>query len=298
MNKNNQLTSVAKITIKMALVMGCSIFMNEANAVTWENQAERLQLVSASFLDAQPLLSPSLESNTDGEFRIEAKAIASVLPKLNATVGAKTEQPPQPPAHAVPTLEVWYLSPTTRAGHALLRAWAGALPEQAAKATGMTASCGQNIKGLSLGLRVDALGHLDGIFEAGQQWSAAKVKGGITELTSNDEFSVASKLRFYSVTLVPHAFYSLWFQAQVVERDVSVHFEIPADGTTFNLNDHSTLGDGTASSQFAIGYIFGNGIQVALAALNVPHRVTMPRILLSYSMVIGGVSHQLASKNY
>jgi hypothetical protein len=82
-------------------------------AVTWDIQAQRLQLVSASFLDAQPLLSQTPSSEEKSQFRIEGKSIVTFLPKLNGTVGGKTEQPPQPPAHSIPTVEVDYQSKTT-----------------------------------------------------------------------------------------------------------------------------------------------------------------------------------------
>jgi hypothetical protein len=285
---------IAKAALWLATGSGVSV---AAFGATWENQAERLQLVSASFLDAQPLLSPATRNNVNGQFRIEAKAVVSVLPKLNATVGAKTEQPPQPPAHAVPTLEGSYISPKTVAGYAVLRAWAGLLPESAAKSTGMKASCGQKINGFSLGLKSENLGFVDAVFEAGQQWSLTKIKGGITEADSNDMFNVSSRLRFLTMTFLPHSFSSLWFQAQVTERDVSMHFEIPKDGTSFDLKDQSSIAGGTAASQFTLGYDVGRGLQVAAGLLNVPHRVTMPRFLMSYSVAIGDQGHRLASVN-
>ncbi len=81
---------------------------SQLSAASWEEQAERLQMVSASLLDAQPLLSPTIDGQTKGSFRLEGKAIISVLPKMNATVGGKSEQPPQPPAHSIPTIEGSY----------------------------------------------------------------------------------------------------------------------------------------------------------------------------------------------
>ncbi len=267
---------------------------DEARAVTWERQAERLQLVSASLLDAQPLLSPAGDSTRNPRFRVEGKAIASVLPKINATVGGKTEQPPQPPAHTVPTIEAGLLMPRSSWGGGVARAWAGMLPASAAKGTGMTALCAQNIQGLSLGVKNDVLPLAKFAAEVGQQWSSTKVEGGITEPEAKDLFEVKARLRFATLTVHPRMAQSAWVQVQVSERNVTTHFEIPADGTSFDLTDHSTLAGGTAATQVSLGYEFTPGFNAAVAYLNVPERVSMPRFLISYSTVSGRSDRELA----
>lgn len=264
-------------------------------AASWEQQAERLQMVSASLLDAQPLLSVTGSQNDRGAFRVEGKAIVTVLPRMNATVGSKTEQPPQPPAHSIPMLEVAYQSPSMWMGAGVMRLWQGYLPADAGKQLGMNATCGQTVSGVSLGLKNDRIGLVTTAIEVGQQWGSSLVEGGITEIGAKDRFQVKSRLRFGAVTVTPQRLPSLWIQAQVTERLVAMHFEIPSDGTTFNLTDRSTIRGANAASQWSLGYTFGYGVQGALAYLNVPSRVSMPRVLLSYSAILGGRDQQMAS---
>ncbi len=264
-----------------------------SKAVTWDAQAERLQKVSASFLDAQPLLSTT--NGAEGSIRIEGKAVVSALPKMNATVGAKTEQPPQPPAHSIPTVEIGYASKTSSIGQGLLRVWGGFLPENAGKSIGMSASVGQRIIGFSLGIKNEDVGPVSTRLELGQQYNSTEVKGGITEPKAKDVFRVKTKLQFAALTVTPEALPKGWVQAQISERKVSTYFEIPSDGTVFNLTDSSLVKAGSASTQFSIGYDIAYGLQAAVAYLNTPQRSTMPRVLLSYSRSFGGDSKIVAA---
>lgn len=254
-------------------------------AVTWEEQAKRLQLVSASFLDTQPIL-----SNVPGEggrFHLEAKSVISALPKLNTTVGAKSEEAPQPPAHGVPTVEVNFVTKRSAYGNALMRIWGGFLPASSSRFVGMDAACEQSLRGISLGFRDEDMGLLSSTVEVGAQWGAALVKGGITEKAANDLFRVSSRLQFLSMTFSFDQLPSLWFQGQVAERRVYTYFNIPSDGTTFNFKDSSTLKSGSATSQFSVGYDFGGGFQVAAGYTNIPQRSTLPRLLVSYGRHLG-----------
>ena len=61
-----------------------------------------------------------------------------MLPKTNATVGGKSEQSPQSPAHVVPTLEVSYRSGAlSQIVHPGRRLWARKLTGSSGKAVGM-----------------------------------------------------------------------------------------------------------------------------------------------------------------
>jgi hypothetical protein len=282
-----------RILLRIALVVSSSA--SSAMAVTWDIQAQRLQLVSASFLDAQPLLSQTPSSEEKSQFRIEGKSIVTFLPKLNGTVGGKTEQPPQPPAHSIPTVEVDYQSKTTFMGSGIVRLWSGYLPGDAAKPMGMNASCEQSLTGISLGLKNQEMNFVTAVIEVGQQWNQTKVQGGITEPDAKDLFRVQTGLRFGTLTVTPKKFPKIWTQAQVGERDVMTYFEIPSDGTTFKLRDRGTMRRGNAAAQFSVGYNMGNGFQWAVAYLNVPQRSTVPRFLLSYSAATSGRTELLAS---
>lgn len=87
MLSQNQTSSILKISVIASLISNSA----QLFAASWEQQAERLQMVSVSLLDAQPFLSPTADGQTKGSFRLEGKAFISVLPKMNATVGGKSE---------------------------------------------------------------------------------------------------------------------------------------------------------------------------------------------------------------
>lgn len=281
MNRRQRVFSrLLQLTISLVSTSATTLYAD----VTWDQQAERLQLVSASMLDAQPLMSPAGDGGERGQFRIAGKTIVSVLPKMNATVGGKSEQPPQPPAHAVPTLEGSYTTARSGVGQGLIRIWSGYLPKAAAKQTGMKASAEQSIFGLSLGVQLPESAILNSDVEVGQQWNNTTVEGGITEIDAQDRFLVKTKLRFVALTVKPKYFDRIWIQGQVSERQVSTHFEIPSDGTAFDLTDMSSVASGNAATQLTVGYEIAKGLQGAVGYLNVPQRVSMPRFLMSYSV--------------
>jgi hypothetical protein len=291
---NTQLAKF-RITKSVVAIFLTSFSASQALSVTWEAQAERLQMVSASFLDAQPLL-----SSADGEgrqFRFEAKGVVSVLPKMNATVGGKTEQPPQPPAHSIPTLEVGYIMPRSVLGTGVIRLWQGFLPADAGKTIGMNASCGQTLTGFSLGLKNDSMNFFSVSVDLGQQWNDTKVEGGITEPQAKDLFQVKAKLQFAALTVAPKILPKVWIQAQVTERKITTHFEIPSDGTVFDLSDSGSVRGGDAATQISLGYDIGLGMQAAVAYLNTPQRSTIPRVLLSYSRTFGGTDSLFAANS-
>ena len=276
-------TRVFYISILSQLLMASG-----ALGVTWNQQAERLQLVSASLLDATPVLSPGSEG-----YVMTAKSVVSTLPKMNATVGGKTEQPPQPPVHAVPTAELMARRHVANVMSLSGRAWGGYLPGAAAAATGMTASCAQSIYGGAVGAWSDLNGIGSFGIELGQQRNQAQIKGGITEVQAKDKFDVRTTLNFFAVTLTPVVEPSLWVQGQRIARQVATTFEIPNDGTKFELTDRSSLGSAAAATQVALGYDFKNHISAAVAYIHVPERVSMPRFLVGYNMPIGRIGGTL-----
>jgi hypothetical protein len=162
----------------------------------------------------------------------------------------------------------------------------------------MKAKAKQTIFGYSLGIKLEGSPLVISNVEFGEQTNSTFVSGGITEPEAADEFDVKTKLRFASLTIAPKIFDKLWIQAQIAERTVALRFDIPADGTTFNLNDRSTAAGGNAATQFSVGYRVKGGLQAAIGVLNVPQRVTMPRLLVSYGLATGGAESatSLASK--
>lgn len=270
-------------------VLAFLCFGSTSYAIGWEDQAERLQLVSAAMLDAQPLLTP-----IESKWHLGLRSVVSALPKTNATVGGKTEQPPQPPVHSVPTLELGTKYELGAAGAVHGRAWFGYLPQSAAKTTGMDAACRQQIWGLALGYKMDRLSEVIVRTDFGSQSATTHVEGAMTEANSSDKFDVNSRIDFASLTLAPQRLKSLWIQVQAAQRRVQSRFEIPKDDTALEFLDESRFASGNASSQIATGYDFTNGISVAAGYLNVPGRLSMPRFLVGYNVPTGMIASSIA----
>jgi hypothetical protein len=123
--------------------------------------------------------------------------------------------------------------------------------------------------------------------DVGQQRSYAQVKGGITEAHAQDTFNVHTTLNVVGLTLAPSVIPGLWFQGQTVGRQVSTSFEIPSDGTKFELSDQSRVFSAKSGRQFALGFDFKNHVSAAVAYIHVPQRVSMPRFLVGYQMPVG-----------
>jgi hypothetical protein len=262
--------------------LGMGLVPRAAHAVTWDQQAERLQLVSASLLDTAPVLTP-----TQAPYVLSGKSTVSVLPKMNATVGGKSEQPPQPPAHAVPTAEVTLNQNVLSGVTASIRGWGGYLPGAAAGATGMSAACEESLLGASVGTWFDLRGAGKAGVEVARQSSHTEVTGGITETTAKDRFDVKTNLTSVAVTYAPDLLSGSWVQVQRIARDVRTVFEIPGDGTVFRLHDQSSLTSSKAATQIAGGYEFKNHISIAAAYIHVPERVSMPRMTVGYNLPLG-----------
>lgn len=285
-------TTSKRISLTIALsTISVLFYAQNAWAIEWETQAERLQLVSAAMLDAEPLLTP-----IESKWYVGLRSVVSALPKTNATVGGKTEQPPQPPVHAVPTLELGSKYDFASRGDIHARAWAGYLPGSASKATGMNAAARQTLGGIALGAGFDLLyaGSLE--TDIGTQVSKTEVEGAITEADAHDRFDVNSRIDFASLTFSPKRLRHLWMQAQVAQRTVQSRFEIPKDATLFEYSDESRIAKGSGSTQVAVGYSFQNGVSLAAGFLNVPDRVSMPRVLLGYNIPVGKLSFAPAAK--
>ena len=152
----------------------------------------------------------------------------------------------------------------------------------------MTASCEQSIYGGSLGAFTVWKDVGTAALELGQQRNHAQIKGGITEAKAQDSFDVQTSLNVLGLTLSPAAIPGLWVQGQRIARHVSTIFDIPSDGTKFELTDRSSLLSGNAGSQVAVGFDFKNHVTAAVAYIHVPERVSMPRFLVSYHVPVGG----------
>lgn len=245
-------------------------------SVTWEEQAERLQHVSATLLDGVPFGEPVQRS-----FSLELRASVSFLPRVNSRVGSKQEKVPASPIHSVPTLQAnaavkGGLLGATGTG---LQTWAGYLPAGAEKLLGVNAKLTQWCVGAAL-QQSWRLSSVSLFLSGGAQLSDAQLRGAITEESANDSFQARTELAFFAPGLV-HVSSGFWMNVLLGGKQTESVFEIPSDGTRFSLTD--TLSDASPPLfvQPGAGWLFKSGIQLGGAVIWVPERLIMPRMLLS-----------------
>jgi hypothetical protein len=267
---------LSKPILCVALTLA-TLHASTAYAVTWEEQAERLQNVSATLLDGVPFTNPVTHN-----FSLQIQIPLSLLPKVNPTVGAKTEKVPASPVHTIPTLKISSFvgrSPLFDLG---VQLWAGFLAPGAESLVGIKASLTQKAVGGAV-VPSKNLGGMNVYVSVGGQISMAELTGGITGADAHDKFTADTTLLFISP-----GFYSpsrlMWGSVTIGQKTTDSRFEIPSDKTTIELND--TLSDAKFAYfvQGNLGMSFQNGVQIAIAELWVPNRLLMPRMLLGYEI--------------
>jgi hypothetical protein len=255
----------------------CFLFSPAHASVTWEEQAERLQNVSATLLDGVPFGEPVQRSVS-----VEARAGVSFLPKVNARVGAKKEEVPASPVHAVPTLQgnIRLQGVLPGAASSGVQVWAGYLPAGAEKVLGLEASLTQWAAGAALqqGWQV---GSMQMYVVTGAQYSDARIQGAITEKNAKDSFRAQTTLASGGTGLV-HAASGFWSNVLVGGKKTTSVFEIPSDSTKFSLSDSLADSSLPLFAQAGTGWLHASGLQLGVAALWVPKRLVMPRLLASY----------------
>lgn len=248
-----------------------------AYAVTWEEQAERLQLVSATLLDAVPFTNPVTSS-----FSLQIQLPLSVLPKVDPTVGGKSEKVPASPVHTVPTLKISAFVGRSNLFDLGVQLWGGYLLPGAEKIVGIKAALLELAAGGAI-VPSKNIGNVSIYIAFGGQLSQSELKGGITASDAHDEFTAKTTLLFVSP-----GFYSpatrTWGGLTIGQKTTESRFEIPADDTVFELTD--TLSDSKFPYfiQANFGYNHPSGVQVAIGELWVPNRLLIPRLLVGYEV--------------
>lgn len=243
--------------------------------VTWEQQAERLQNVSATLLDNVPLGDP-----VTSHFSIEGRALVSFLPKVDPTVGGKKEKVPSSPVHAVPTLQ---LNSTLYSGKPLSLAgqvWGGYLMPGAESLFGIKAKLSQVAAG-GAGVIGYNLGAGEVFANIGVQYAKAELTGAITATNADDRFD-ATTLYYYVAPGYRITAVNIWFNFLIGAKRTQSEFNIKSDNTKVKLSDSLKDSSWPFASQVAVGWRHPSGFQVAASELVVPKRVTMPRVLVSY----------------
>ncbi len=255
-------------------------FSAHAQGVTWEQQAERLQLVSATLLDGLPIAEP-----VNSQFSVGFKAIVSFLPSVNPQVGAKKEKVPSSPVHSVPTLQGdwnFYSSAPMRAS---TRIWVGYLPAGTEKILGIKAALSESIVGFMAETQYDLNAMAALYSQMGYQYSNVTIKGAITAPDSNDSFLASNSFIYFAPGLKIPA-YSLWANVLLGKRSGNSTFSIPSDNTSLTLADTGADASFPFATQIAAGWVHPLGIQVGIGELWVPNRLAMPRMLFAYEYKI------------
>ena len=245
--------------------------------VTWDEQAERLQNISATLLDGIPFAEPIIKPRG-----VEGHAAISFLPKTNPTVGGKSEDVPSSPVHMVPTFQFGHRPAGILSGNLGYKLWAGYLPAGGEKLVNINAKLSQYLVGSSLSYTFPMGQSLSIHVPVGAQVSSATVRGAITAKDSNDSFDT-STMAFYLAPGLSLPLESLlgkggvaWSSLLLGSKTTSSEFQIPADDTDFNLKDNRMM------VQLASGVQLESGIQVGAGLLYVPERLMMPRLRLGY----------------
>ncbi|MEY2988007.1 MAG: hypothetical protein RJB13_1528 [Pseudomonadota bacterium] len=264
-----------------AVLIGLVTLRAEA-ASWWYEQAERLQLVSASLLDGAPIAEPVPTTTF-----IEARLLTSLLPKPDPTVGAKQEKVPAAPLHTIPTFVAGF--PFTSSGRFTLvgTGWGGylLLPKSIASTMGVKATLNQYIAGASLE-SFFRLNSINLITSVGGQFGSYDLEGAITADDGEDSFS-GSLTSFYLSQGVQARKIPLWANMMLLVRRGKSTFKVGKEKTVFIRSDTMADADLPLAAQITVGYTLFESLQLAASEYMVPNRSIMPRVSMAYQYVIG-----------
>lgn len=227
-------------------------------AVRWEQQAERLQLISSSFLDLMPVAKPA--RLTSG---LLVYSDVMFLPSFNPTVGSKAEKASAPPASA----------------------WISAEPYFSFRVSDyLAASLGVNLSALPpvpenlFGTEIEGLGY--GAF-LGLQWRSgdktmearaslhradSKASGAITADDAKDTFKSKNTAGSFSLLITNRPFEA---SLSLSLRQSLSLFYIASDDTRFRLHDRIEM-----VPQAGIGFNLTEQFSVWAFARHVSNRFT------------------------
>ena len=248
--------------LRYLLVVGI-VASSTAVAVTWEEQATRLQNISASLIENLPMSAP-VHSN----LRMGLENRVSMLPKVNPQVGSKSEKVPSSPIHAIPMLTFetsWILG---------LRLWAGYLPPGLESLIGIDAKLTQK----SIGGEIQpSIGPF--YFVLGVSKTSAKLLGAITAIDAKDEFDMTSSSVHIASGL---KFGSLFTNVMFIKKNTDSRLVIPSDQTEVSLTDKLNDSSPPFGVQLMGGLWFWGEHRIALGVLHQDKRLTMPRLLVDF----------------
>jgi len=246
-------------------------FPASAYAVLWEEQAERLQKISATLVDYAPVHSPVLRT-----VGIRVYGDINILPKLNTTVGSKSEDVPAPPVSTVPSLEGRFSFKPHKLFSLGFGGHVGFLPSGAESLLGLTASAESVVYGAWMQVGWSAE---DFNFEArvGTNVATTTVTGGVTLPESNDAFDSQNTSPYLSYLMMYDE--SLYGGFTLLSRRATSSFFIEADNTEFFFKDKQDCW-----IQLFVGYFVTDRFSVGLALAHIPERATIPKLSFSYTV--------------
>ncbi len=241
--------------------------------VVWEQQAQRLQDINASFLDAAPIVQP--QSMGKG---LKFHLPISLLPKVNTTIGSKSEKVPTSPIHTIPILSLFYGQ-----GGWSVDIWGGFLPTGAEKIMGLSSSVTEFLGGLKGSYSFVLSNDIQTELSLGAQYSQADVEGGITEIDAKDSFKTQSTL-FYSGFSFIYS-HVCWASLSLGIKKTKSTLDIPSDQAHLVTTD--TLSDSTIPLYTTImaGLTY-NSWKVGIGEHYVPLRLWMPKAFITYEYAL------------
>lgn len=279
MNSNLGTRKKERFQFLFFLVFSGAYFWFEptAKAITWETQADRLQNVSATLLDAVPIFKP-----IDSAVQVGYLSNISFLPKINPKVGAKSEKVPSSPVHTVPSLDfggVFSVPGNIKLGGGFTL---GYLPAGTEKLLGLKTKISEELFGgqfQTQWLFSDAFGVNVG---GGYQQTKSKAKGPIASHTGSDTFDAKTKL-YWGAIAADFRSVGLWAGVQAGLKNTESRLTIEEDDTDLHTTDKLEDASLPVWSQATLGWrASGGGIWFALSELVVPARLYMTRLSLGY----------------
>lgn len=253
------------------------------SSVTWEQQAERLQVVSASLLDAVPVTVLPPKS-----LHLGVSSVLSLLPEVNPRVGGKSEKVPSSPVHTVPMIQLGYGLGLSALAQGTARVWGGYLPSGLEGVFGVKAELSQWAVGAALGVKMGLglppfVGDLGA--EMGMQLTSASLSGAITEPEANDEFETDSRILFLALGLHPEHM-GLHAAFLVASKQTTSRFVVSSSRTELEVTDKLSDASPPLVMQAQIGAKLPFGLTLGFAELWVPERLLMPRLFGQFEYVL------------
>jgi len=241
--------------------------------VVWEQQAQRLQDINASFLDAAPIVQP--QSVGKG---LKFHLPLSILPKVNNTIGSKNEKVPTSPIHTIPIFSLFYGQ-----GSWSTEIWGGFLPTGAEKIMGLSSSVTEFLGGLKGSYSFVLSPDIKTELSLGLQYAQSDVEGGITEIKAKDSFKVRSTLFYTGFSFIYSNMY--WASLSLGTKNTHSILDIPSDQA--HLVTRDTLSDSNIPlyTTLMVGLTY-NSWKVGIGEHYVPLRLWMPKAFVTYEYAL------------